>query len=107
MPINDFSKYLLTRPMVSTEIKYPLKDFFMRSIVQDPTTNITGIITEVTEQVEGEVDHVPIIFDINVFWDGELSPEDEKIWDLLDKIRDTKNNLFFNSFTEDVKRRFR
>jgi uncharacterized protein (TIGR04255 family) len=44
--------------------------------------------------------------DIDVFREVSLEPDSEKIWEILEELRNIKNNIFFKSITQKTKELF-
>ncbi|MGH2637688.1 MAG: TIGR04255 family protein [Rhabdochlamydiaceae bacterium] len=45
--------------------------------------------------------------DIDVFEEVSVGMDDEKIWEIMDKLREIKNDIFLKSITEETKELFR
>lgn len=100
MPINDFRDYLTCPPEVPEQLPQGISSFFYRVVIPVPDLRITAIITQALESTV-EFDHrLPIILDIDVYKftaDGFL---EEDVFTILEKLRNFKNEAFFNSITE-------
>jgi uncharacterized protein (TIGR04255 family) len=107
MPIADFKEYLLTVPDVPSGIPQALSNFFMRVAIPNPKTQD---IAFVTVSMEGELTPakcLPIIFDIDVFRQVDLPPDDGKMWEVFNTLREYKNDIFFASITQKTREMFR
>jgi uncharacterized protein (TIGR04255 family) len=99
LPIRDFGDYFTAPPTVSEKLPQGVTSFFNRVVIHEPTIGANAIITTSMEPVS-KPDLVPIILDIDVF---KIKPEgfdEEAMWESLDRIRDFKNRIFYNSITE-------
>lgn len=102
LPIKDFKEYVLTVPEVAPNLPQGLKEFFMRLVIPENTTNNIAIITETIdiEELKKSVNVLPLIFDIDVFNNTKMEPNTSLIWQSFETIRKYKNNIFFGSLTE-------
>jgi uncharacterized protein (TIGR04255 family) len=48
-----------------------------------------------------------VFLDIDTFTVSRLDPNSDQIWQVLDQLRDLKNQVFFNAITEKTKEAFR
>jgi len=105
LPMKDFKEYVLTIPEVASNLPQALAHFFMRLIIPAPEIQSTAIITETMEEPTEER-KLPLILDIDVFREGAYTMGEE-IWTDFEKLRNFKNEIFFNSLTERTKELFR
>jgi len=99
MPINDFRDYLTCPPEVPEGLPQGISSFFYRVVIPAPDTRITAIITQALESKVDFKDHLPIILDIDVY---KITPDgflEEDVLAILEKLRNFKNQIFFNSIT--------
>ena len=64
-----------------------------------------GIIHQSLESLS-RTDIAPIILDIDVFRQSTTEINKDGVWELLGKMRDLKNKIFFESVTEQALRLF-
>jgi uncharacterized protein (TIGR04255 family) len=97
-PISDFSDYLTSAPSIPSKLPQGLTSFFSRVVLPEPTAGAVAIITQT---FEGVVDPkmVSIILDIDVFVEKSFESQDEA-WATINKLREIKNLIFFESLTE-------
>jgi uncharacterized protein (TIGR04255 family) len=93
----DFKHYLKTIPEVSPDMPQLLANFFMRLVIPQPTKGMVAIVTQAMEPTSG--DHVPIIFDIDVFREAQFSVDTDDIWAVFKDLHAFKNEIFFGSLT--------
>jgi uncharacterized protein (TIGR04255 family) len=74
-----------------------LANFFMRLVIPQPTKGMVAIVTQAMEPTSG--DHVPIIFDIDVFREAQFSVDTDDIWAVFKDLHAFKNEIFFGSLT--------
>lgn len=104
LPITDFSDYILTKPQIAPGLPQVLSHFFMRIEMPENEFGAIAVITETTQK-PNESEKLPLIFDIDVIMKN-YAAEISEIWDDFDKLRNFKNELFFNSITEKTKELF-
>jgi len=64
-----------------------------------------AVITQTMEAVT-DANKLPLIFDIDVFRVAAFEVKDEGVWQVFEKLRDLKNNIFFKSITPKAKELF-
>ena len=105
-PIKDFSEYILTNPQVAPNLPQALSHFFLRIIINSDDDYLTAIITETFEKPTKDK-KLPIILDIDAYKQKEYATDSPDLWNDFDKLREFKNQIFFNSITEKAKELFR
>jgi len=106
LPFKDFSEYLLTNPQIAPQLPQAVSHFFMRLEVSNPDIEATAIITQAMDKPT-KTKRLPLILDIDVFRITEYVEKTEEMWKDFEKLRDFKNDIFFNSVTEKAKELFR
>ena len=94
----DFKKYLLTVPEIAPGIPQSLPALLMRLVIPSPSGNI-AIVTETAGDTPSDPGMFPLIFDIDVFRDVDMSTGDAALWSIIRDLRLYKNTIFFNSLT--------
>jgi uncharacterized protein (TIGR04255 family) len=103
-PLRDFSEYLTASPIVPVGLHQGVSSFLTRVVIHDPEIDASAIITQAFEQIV-DPKYLPIILDIDVFKRKEIISEEEA-WQVLEKLRHFKNEIFFKSITEKTKELF-
>ncbi|QKQ75564.1 TIGR04255 family protein [Nostoc sp. TCL240-02] len=99
LPMNDFKDYLRTLPEVSPDLSQGLSDFFMQ--LQIPQEDIGGmlLLNEVIIPPSGD-DLVSMVLDIDLFCNVNFPGDGIAHWDLLEKFRVRKNEIFEACITD-------
>ena len=105
-PIKDFSEYILTSPKIAPNLPQTLSHFFLRIITSSDDGYLTAIITETSEKPTKD-QKLPIILDIDAYKQKEYAPDSQELWNDFARIREFKNQIFFNSITDKAKELFR
>jgi len=105
LPMRDFKDYILTVPEIAAELPQGLAKYLMQLVIPVPEIPATAIITEAMEPA-AEPTKVPLIFDIDVFSSKVFEVKDGEWWQVFEKLRDLKNNIFFRSITDKTKELF-
>ncbi len=103
--VSDFKEYFRTTPEIAQGLPQGLAGFLMRLLVPMEPYKCMAIITETILPVDGRF--LPFILDIDVFDENPLSSGTPAIWEVMDRLRDCKNDIFFESITEATKELFR
>lgn len=106
LPIKDFKEYFLTGPEITPSLPQGLSEFFIRLVIPDQETNNTAIITETIDQGKLNEKTLPLIFDLDVFKIVDIAADDKKLWEIFKSLREYKNKVFFNTFTDKAKKLF-
>jgi uncharacterized protein (TIGR04255 family) len=104
VPLKDFNEYLTAAPIVPAGLPQGVSSFLTRVVIHNPEIDAAAIITQAFEQIV-DPKFLPIILDIDVFKQKEIIGEEEA-WQTLEKLRDFKNKIFFESITEKAKELF-
>jgi uncharacterized protein (TIGR04255 family) len=101
LPVTDFREYLCAPPSLPPTLPQELGGFFSRVIVINREIDAAAFVTQALESsLENKLQ---VILDIDVFKepkDSLWSANDSRTWDTLEKMRDFKNRIFFESITE-------
>lgn len=104
LPMKDFADYLRTMPRVADGLPQSLSGVFMRLVV--PFPDGTAIITQTIDEAGVTAEMIPVILDIDVFQTGTIPADGDELWQRLEKLRQIKNDVFFNSLTPKAWRLF-
>lgn len=106
-PAGDLKEYFLTGPEIAPGIPQGLAEFFMRLVIPDKKTTNTAIVIETVDISKLNENVLPLIFDIDVFRLVNLTVEDPELWNIFESLREYKNQIFVNSFTDKTKELFK
>ncbi len=100
LPLQDFEEYLTEPPRIPQGLPQGLSSYLTRIVLPHPDINAIAIITQAMERAEQNV--VPVVLDIDAFTNDTLDVDvdAERVWDVLDVLRDCKNDIFFKSVTK-------
>lgn len=105
LPIRDFNEYLKAPPIVPEPLPQGISSFLTRVVLQEPSLGATAIIIQALEAIV-DPEFAPIILDIDVFKQSQINIGDNAVWEILEKLRDFKNKVFFESITDKTKELF-
>jgi uncharacterized protein (TIGR04255 family) len=103
--MRDFNEYLVAPPIIPSGLPQGIVSFLNRVVIHDPETDASAIVTQAFEQIV-DPKYLPIIFDIDVFRQKSEGIDEVDAWETLDKLRDFKNKIFFQSITDKTKELF-
>jgi len=107
LPINNLKEYVLTLPEISPGLDNTVQSYFMTLEVVSPKIDICGTIIQTFKPIQEVSKILPLIFDIDVYKKIKLEPLDNKVWDVMEELRQFKNKVFLESLTEKAKELFR
>jgi len=101
----DFGDYLMAPPALPEGLPQGLDGFLIRLNVHIPELEANAIITQALEPMPVKSDKIPVILDIDVFKEKTEAPgiEEGETWNLLERMRHFKNEVFFKFITEKLK----
>jgi uncharacterized protein (TIGR04255 family) len=100
----DFSEYLVAAVSVPPGIHGRPSGFLTRMKLEDVDGNISATITQALDQ--GKPGEIIVRLDIDVYRNEEIEVDDPSIPSYFSSLRNVKNQIFFNSITEDAARFF-
>jgi uncharacterized protein (TIGR04255 family) len=102
MPVTSLKEWLHTRPAIGEGITDNVGELFMRVAFLD--NNDKCIITEAINSQEVTDTHLPLILDIDAFYEDIISADDTTALDtVLGRLHALKNRVFLNSITDKTK----
>ncbi len=101
-----FKKYLQAPPISPPGLSVSIQEFLTRFVVHNDALDASAIITQALKKLD--MDGInPLILDIDVYKVVALDPDDKQIWSIIDSFHDLKNDLFFNSITDETMETFK
>ncbi len=100
LPISDYGIYLKTPPVILEGFPRQLNGFITKLVLYDPVKKYTTHITQQLDKITAK--YAVILFDIDIFLKQQFSSNDDKIWYLLNTFHTVKNDIFFNSITNET-----
>lgn len=91
--------YLAVPPRVPEGLESKLSSFLNRIILDNVADEFTAVITQALEPSNQQA-HLSILLDIDVFTHRPLEPSSQAVENVLNRIHDVKNKIFFNSITQ-------
>ena len=103
MPVIDFADYLAVPPVLPEGLPQGINSFLIRLNIHVPELEANAIITQAFEPMPVEVPKLPVILDIDVIKEQTAGIEEREAWNLLEKMRNFKNEIFFRFITDKLK----
>ncbi len=101
----DYKDYFRTVPEVSSVLPQGLSGFFMRLHFPLPDFGGLLILTQ-TAVSQPSPDMNSVILDLDVFKDGAEVSSDDEVWELLETLRNRKNEFFEGCLTDKTRELF-
>ncbi|HPE81914.1 MAG TPA: TIGR04255 family protein, partial [Gammaproteobacteria bacterium] len=98
LPITNFDDYLTAGPKVPEKLPQGISSFITRIVIQNPEIDAAAFVTQALESTDQL--HAPITLDIDVVKQINSTISEMKIWETMERLRDFKNDVFFESITE-------
>lgn len=103
LPVDDLKTYFNTFPTIAKNLPYDVSEFLLRVVLNDDKSKNKAIVSQAIDLTKLGRDKLPIIFDIDVYREVSLKPEDEKINEVFESLREFKDLIFEESLTEEAK----
>ncbi len=98
-PGSSFQTYLHKLVDVPEAAPQAVAAFFQRFQLVDVGTRASVNLTLALEETPSS-GPLPVILDVDAFMLTDLSPADDDVWNVLERLRDLKNRTFFSTITE-------
>ena len=103
LPLSDFKDYLRTVPEVSPDLPQSLSDYFMQLHI--PQEDLEGMLLLNEAIIPPPADNVvSVLLDIDLFCNVNFSGNEDTHWNLLEKLRVRKNEVFEACITDKTRR---
>lgn len=99
-PLN-LSDYLTASPVNLKTMPPNFESFFTRIVFPNPDIPSITIITQAINKIKPD-GPASILLDIDVFYVKSYSVRSPKPWEFIDKFREQKNSIFFESITQNA-----
>lgn len=108
IPSKDFEleEYLSEPPKIPQGLPQLFDNFFTRLEIPFPDRGAKAVVMQTPSSKKDPVATI-IILDIDVFAEGQISPDSPRLWEIFRNLREIKNEIFFSSLTEKTKELFR
>jgi uncharacterized protein (TIGR04255 family) len=107
LPLNDFSDYLRTVPVISSDLPQGLSGYFMQLTMPLEDLKNGMVIINETMVPPPSPDFASILLDILVSISESMPTDDESVWEAFEKVRHKKNLVFNSCLTEKAKEMFK
>jgi len=102
--VAELKKSFNEAPTLPEIIKGKMQHCISRFVITQEDTGITSVITRAFEKATQEDSH--IVLDIDVFKEFQSGVDESKILEILPKLRELKNQIFFECLTKETIGRF-
>ncbi|MBI4651270.1 TIGR04255 family protein [Candidatus Desantisbacteria bacterium] len=100
----SFSDYIKTPPTVPAGLPQKISNYFSRMVINLEQDIVANFIQ--AHEVDKK-DNLPIIIlDIDVFKTKDFETDSSEIWSTLERFREIKNKIFFNTITNKTQELF-
>lgn len=98
-PQFELGDYLGAFPQFPDGIGSPMSGFMMHVEIPQPDADATLLLNIATAEPPSP-ETTSILLDIDVFREAELRDDNGRIWEILDRLRVRKNEVFESCITE-------
>ena len=101
LPIQDFGEYFTNPPVVPEGLPQTLASFLQRSVIVNSENQLVAVVTQALEEAYPQASKISFVFDIDTF---KMCPiqnlTNDEIWEVLERLRIFKNEVFFGYLTD-------
>jgi uncharacterized protein (TIGR04255 family) len=107
-PVQDWDEYLLMGPKIPALIDTGVDDFLMVLHLSDASVPAVAVVTQKSD-TRAATSVIALLLDIEArsLQEFQCPPERDALWEMVQRLRDYKNRLFFEGLTESAKEIFR
>lgn len=103
--LKDFKEYFTAPPEIPEGVPQGLSSYLTKLVIPNHNIGASAIVHQVLEEAkmtsDGKLpDKLSVLLDIDTIKFGEYDPKGDGLWNMLDKLRVYKNDIFFHSITE-------
>lgn len=106
LPIDDLSDYFTASPKAPDDIQGVIRSFLSKVVVYDREIDVATNIVQALEKSTKPDKHITVVLDIDSFKTGDFNVSNGEMWDIFANLRNIKNQVFFNSITDETVRLF-
>lgn len=105
LPLPDLGAVLRVPPQTPPEVEASISGFFSRLKMRSAKWAADAIVTQAVEPM-GDQPTTSVLLDIDAFVAMSVAPTDPEIFTVLNRLDGFKNEIFFNSVSDEVIRRY-
>jgi uncharacterized protein (TIGR04255 family) len=106
LPIDDLSVYFTASPIIPDNIQGVISGFLSKVVVYDQEMDVATNIVQALEKSTKPDRHITVVLDIDSYKTGDFNVSNGEMWDIFANLHNIKNQVFFNSITEETARLF-
>ena len=106
LPVDDLSKYFTASPNIPENIQGIISGFLSKVVVYDQEIDVATNIVQALDKSAKPDKHITVVLDIDSFKTGDFNVSNGEMWDIFANLHNTKNQIFFNSITDETERLF-
>ncbi len=106
LPVGDLSVYFKAPPNIPDNIRGEIRGFLSKLVVYDQEMDIATNIVQALEKSLKPDKHITVVLDIDSYKTGDFKLDNGEMWDIFANLHNIKNQIFFNSITEETARLF-
>jgi uncharacterized protein (TIGR04255 family) len=106
LPVDDLSDYFTASPKIPDNIQGVISGFLSKVVVYDQEMDVSANIVQALEKSTKPDKHITVVLDIDSFKTGDFNVSNGEMWDIFANLHNLKNQVFFNSITDETARLF-
>jgi len=106
LPIDDLSDYFTASPKFPDNVQGVISGFLSKVVVYDQELDVATNIVQALEKSIKPDKHITVVLDIDSFKTGDFNVSNGEMWDIFANLHNIKNQIFFNSITDETARLF-
>jgi uncharacterized protein (TIGR04255 family) len=106
LPCGELKDFVKTTVEISPDLPQAISHFYLQAHLPQQDLNSNCIINSAIMPRE-QANFLPLLFDIDLACESSVPQEEAEIWNLLERMRDRKNEIFEASITDRTRELFR
>ncbi len=106
LPVDDLSDYFTASPKIPDNIQGVISGFLSKIVVYDEEIDVATNIVQALDKSAKPDKHITVVLDIDSFKTGNFNVNNGEMWEIFANLRNIKNQVFFNSITDETARLF-
>ena len=106
LPVDDLSDYFTASPIIPDNIQGVISGFLSKIIVYDQEMDVFTNIVQALEKSRIPDKYITVVLDIDSFKTGDFNVSNGEMWNIFANLHNLKNQIFFNSITDETARLF-
>jgi uncharacterized protein (TIGR04255 family) len=103
---SELDRYLVVPPRMPEALPQEMRSFLKRAVIYDERRGLSAIVTDALEPSAVPPNELTVILDIDSYKEVSFVADDPRLAAVFADLHDLKNEIFFESITEEAVRKY-